>query len=202
MDKDKVVAWLTDMCQDYAWFHSVGFDKYGRAVVYVHYMDGDVLRFVPDWTDDRKQVLLHFASSAPDAKNEFVSKPQEKPYSPYNAPHGETVILSAADAKAIGLTSLGFVETARTDTPQGFGQLVDTEEQERQLELSVRALTDELDRIERSCGSNVLQDIFYEVHDGTNAVTNLSARYPEVRQRVQKLYDKYGFDTIYEELDG
>lgn len=67
---------------------------------------------------------------------------------------------------------------------------------------SLLELTNELDKLEKICGSNILQDIFYEVHDGGNAVTNLSARYPEVRMRLNKLYQQYGFDIIYEELDG
>ena len=67
---------------------------------------------------------------------------------------------------------------------------------------SIDDMCTELDRLEKLCGSNILQDIFYEVHDGSNAVTNLSARYPEVRSSVEKLYDEYGFDLIYEELDG
>lgn len=63
-------------------------------------------------------------------------------------------------------------------------------------------LTDELDRLEKLCNSNILQDIFYEVHDGKNAVTNLSGRYPEVRESMEKLYSNFGFDVIYEEMDG
>ena len=63
-------------------------------------------------------------------------------------------------------------------------------------------LTDELDSLEKVCGSHILQDIFYEIHDGDNAVTNLSVRFPQVRSSLVKLYDEYGFDIIYEELDG
>ena len=63
-------------------------------------------------------------------------------------------------------------------------------------------LTTELDKLEKVCGSNILQDIFYEVHDGINAVTNLSTRYPAVRESLDRLYVQYGFDIIYEELDG
>ncbi len=69
-------------------------------------------------------------------------------------------------------------------------------------EKSLRHLQNELDRLEKICGSYTLQDIFYEIQDGKNAVTNLSARYPEVRKGMEKLYDQYGFDVIYEELDG
>lgn len=63
-------------------------------------------------------------------------------------------------------------------------------------------LTDELDSLEKICGSHILQDIFYEIHDRDNAVTNLSVRYPQVRESLVRLYDEYGFDIIYEELDG
>jgi hypothetical protein len=75
---------------------------------------------------------------------------------------------------------------------------VGSEEEEK----SILFLQKELDRLEKICGSNTLQDIFYESHDRENAVTNLSARYPEVRERIEKLYTMYGFDVIYEELDG
>lgn len=67
---------------------------------------------------------------------------------------------------------------------------------------STDGMCTELDSLEKLCGSNILQDIFYEVHDGVNAVTNLSTRFPEVRERVESLYNEYGFDLIYEELDG
>jgi hypothetical protein len=66
----------------------------------------------------------------------------------------------------------------------------------------IAILTADLDRLEKTCGSHIMQDIFYEVHDGTNAVTNLSAKFPEVRESMEKLYAKYGFDVIYEEMDG
>lgn len=62
-------------------------------------------------------------------------------------------------------------------------------------------LTGELDKLEKICGSHILQDIFYEIHDGSNAVTNLSARYPVVRTSLDRLYVQYGFDIIYEEMD-
>jgi len=71
-----------------------------------------------------------------------------------------------------------------------------------ELETNLDSLIFELDRLEKICGSNILQDIFYEVHDGKNAVTNLSNKFPEVRQVLDSLYNEYGFDLIYEELDG
>lgn len=78
-------------------------------------------------------------------------------------------------------------------------EVIDDEPEES---INVEELIMELDRLERICGSHGLQDIFYEVHDGSNAVTNLSSKYPDVKKDMQKLYDQYGFDIIYEELDG
>lgn len=72
---------------------------------------------------------------------------------------------------------------------------------EEVTETDLLALTDELDRLERICGSNILGDIFFEINDKHNAVTNLSAKYPEIRLSMEKLYNEYGFDVIYEELE-
>jgi len=69
-------------------------------------------------------------------------------------------------------------------------------------ELDINVLIKELDRLEKVCGSHTLQDIFYEVQDGKNAVTDMSKRYPEVRDSLEKLFVTYGFDVIYEEIDG
>jgi hypothetical protein len=169
MNKKQVESWLRQMYKGKDWFHSVGWDQFGRAIVYVKYMNSEIIRLVPDVTEDGKQILCHFASSLLCNKDQFLSKPQET--------NSLTTVVQATD-------------------------LLSPEKEERMMEMQVQTLTNELDRLERICGSNILQDIFYEVHDGINAVTNLSAKFPEVSQRMRKLYDKYGFDIIYEELDG
>lgn len=69
-------------------------------------------------------------------------------------------------------------------------------------EKSLQHLIGELEYLEKQCGSYSLQEIFYEVHDGPNAVTNISVRYQDVRTKMEKLYRQYGFDVIYEEMDG
>lgn len=71
-----------------------------------------------------------------------------------------------------------------------------------ELEVDINELCKDLDRLEKKCGANILMDIFFEVHDGKNAVTNLASRYPEVKEGLQRLYDSYGFDVIYNELEG
>lgn len=73
---------------------------------------------------------------------------------------------------------------------------------QEEVELDIDYLIRQLDKLEKVCGSNILQDIFYEVHDRRNAVTNLSMKYPDVRNSMEKLYEEFGFDIIYEELDG
>jgi hypothetical protein len=180
MEKEQIISWLTNLCQGKDWFHSVGFDKYGRAVVYVRYMDSVVMRFVPDWTEGGQQVLCHFAASATSNASDFYA--------------------NQTSTQPLPTLTNGTSESVVAQSPLELTQLA--EEEERQLELSVRALTDELDKLERMCGSNILQDIFYEIHDKDNAVTNLSAKFPEVSQRMEKLHAKYGFDIIYDELDG
>jgi hypothetical protein len=76
----------------------------------------------------------------------------------------------------------------------------DPEDEEDNTPIGV--LINKLDKLEKICGSNILQDIFYEVHDGKNSVTNLSIKYPEIRKSLEELYEVFGFDVIYEELDG
>ena len=61
-------------------------------------------------------------------------------------------------------------------------------------------LCNELSSLKTICGGNILSDIFYEIHDGKNAITNLSTKFPDVRNSMEKLYDKFGFDIIYEQL--
>lgn len=80
--------------------------------------------------------------------------------------------------------------------------LEDVVQEEVVEENSIQYLQESLDYLEKQCSSNILQNIFYEIHDGRNAVTNLSGKFPDVHQVLFKLYNQYGFDQIYEELDG
>lgn len=168
------------------WFYDIGTDQYGRIVVYVKYMNHETLHDVPD-TAGGIQVLVHFAASKLATRDQFVETPKTNTLTP------ATFTQAVKEAQAKGI-----------DT--GVGQLIDQLDQEimegKDEQKSLLYLQNELERLEKICGSYTLQDIFYEVQDGKNAVTNLSARYPEVRQRMEKLYDMYGFDVIYEELDG
>lgn len=197
--EDFVITSLRDKYKGKDWFYDAGYDQHGRPVVYVRFECHETIWNLPDkW--EGKQLLVHFASSAPGWKNDFVNK-ETTSLLPMFTP--ATLIDAVRVAQAKGIDT-GFVGAMDSEADAVFAALKEKEdlEHERELELSVRALTDEIDRLEKLCGSNILQDIFYEIQDGKNAVTNLSARYPEVRQRMEKLHAKYGFDVIYEELDG
>lgn len=73
------------------------------------------------------------------------------------------------------------------------------EEFESQIDLL--KLTNELDSLKNIYGTDVLESIFFEVHDGDNAITNISKDYPLVRESIDNLYNKYGFDVIYDQLN-
>ena len=118
------------------------------------------------------QVLCHFAASKSATREQYTS--DKKPVVEDNEPF--ELIPDVTD-------EVEFIE-------------------EPNAPLDLRELIKELDRLERMSGSNIMQDIFYEVHDKANAVTNLSAKFPEVRERMEKLYAQYGFDLIYENMDG
>lgn len=55
--------------------------------------------------------------------------------------------------------------------------------------------------LRRNCGKENLESIFYEIHDGTNALTCVSKEFPEVRTKLQTLYNEFGFDILFEEID-
>lgn len=68
-------------------------------------------------------------------------------------------------------------------------------------ELDVDHLSSEIDYLQSICKADLLKDIFYEIHDGDDAVTNFSSTSPEVRDMLQSLYNTYGYDLLYEKLE-
>jgi hypothetical protein len=165
-------VWLQTKFSSQDWFDSVGTDRQGRLVVYVKYLSFDILNAIPLDLMGGR-VLVHLAASKAASATQFVNT-VSRPTQTVVAPPVEVTPLE---------------EESVEDTSGA-------------IEVSVDELERELDRLERACGSNMLQDLFYEIHDGKNAVTNNSTRYPEVFASLKQLYDQYGFDVIYEELDG
>lgn len=176
-DEDPTLWSLKMQYQNRDWYGDVGYDQFGRPTLYVKYECHETIWDIPDkW--DGKQLLVHFAASVQRKKEDFMVKP----YAP----------------------TCSYIPFPKETPPMTVSFKVykeDTPEQEEALELSVSRLTDELDRLERICGSNILGEIFFEIHDKHNAVTNLSVKFPEVRRAMEKLYDKYGFDLLYDELE-
>lgn len=175
MDLNKGMQQLSDMFKHKSWFYDVSVDEYNRLVVYIKESNNETIRDIPDNVDG-VQVLVHFAASKMARSDQYVSTP--KPVLSLSKPVDD-------------LPEEGYLDP---------GDLID--DLPPALTKDIGALARELDRLEKICGSNILQDIFYEVHDGKNSVTNLSAKFPDVRKSLDSLYQEYGFDVIYEELDG
>jgi hypothetical protein len=186
MDPTECLKLLSDQFGREEWFHSTGLDQYGRLVVYVKYMNHATLNDVPDRVGG-KQVMVHFAGALTATREQFTSNP--------NAP-GSTLKAHVPDppieAFIKAAQALEALESSEEEDVAG------SEEEEK----SILYLQRELDKLEKACGSYTLQDIFYEIQDQKNAVTDASSRYPEVRKSLERLYGLYGFDIIYEELDG
>lgn len=170
--KDGIVS-LQKEYSHFDWYDSVGLDRYGRYVVYVTKMDLGVMTGVRQSLDG-KQVLISYAQSKPENLTKYHT------VTDFNAPKFK-------------LTPVVIHEVEREE---------DIEEEDEADVFSIDKLIMELDRLEKICGPNILQDIFFEIHDGKNAVTNLSNKFTDVRITLEKLYNDYGFDIIYEELDG
>lgn len=152
------------------WYDSVGLDKYGRYVVYVHTMNMEIMQTVEPSLDG-KQVLIHYANSKPENMKKYITE--------YNWNRSGKIFLD---------------KPVEQNNPKVADDVAES--------INIDELIIELDRLERICGVHGLESIFYEVHDGKNAVTNLGAKYPEVKRSMQNLYDTYGFDIIYDELNG
>lgn len=184
MDSSEGLKRLDELYQGKEWFHSTGLDQFGRYVVYVTHMNHETLYDILDDLDG-KQVLVHFAGSKTATASQFRNDGNARPNFTY--PDGSPCLYD----RSIDVSAVVLVEPTVDD-------LLGPEEEEK----SIQYLQKELDKLERQCGSYTLQNIFYEVHDGKNAVTSDSERYPEVRHGMERLFKLYGFDTIYEELDG
>lgn len=173
MIDDSPLALLHDKLVNKDWFHSVGKDKSNRIVVYVKYMCDETTTDIPRQVDGIDGKINVLCHFAA-SKNIKKELYAHKGFKPKE--------------------SVPFLEEAVDDDLEFI--------EEPNTPLDLRELVAELDRLEKMSGSNIMQDIFYEVHDGENAVTNLSSKFPDVRCGMEKLYDQYGFDLIYDNMDG
>lgn len=153
---------LANMYKDKDWYHSVGFDKYGRYVLYIKYTCNETLHDLPDFVFG-KQLLVHFGASATAKRDQFVEN----------------------------LQSVGRIMSANLS--KQLSQEDNEELSNTELETAIIALI-------AKWNADLISEIFFEIHDGPNALTQISEEYPQIRATLEKLYDKYGFDMIHEKL--
>ena len=65
----------------------------------------------------------------------------------------------------------------------------------------VDLLNNEIKDLLFSLGKEKITNIFFEIHDGDDSVTELSNIYPKERNRLEKLYEEYGFDVLFDLLE-
>jgi hypothetical protein len=64
----------------------------------------------------------------------------------------------------------------------------------------IEELTSYLDEFKKDLSLNIVEDIFYEVHDDKNKLTNFGSKYPNVLEKMTYLYNKFGFNLIVDYL--
>lgn len=176
MNTQEAIQTLKSQLQSKDWFSDVEPGQFNNIIVYVKYFSAEVIKAIPDKVEGHS-VLTHFAVSKMDGK-QFITNastwqpPQTK---------GEWMVETI---QRLGITEDLF------DIP-----LIGKPNK------SDNFLPEELDRLAKICGDNILQAIFFETHDGKNALTNFSAKYPVVKKAMEQLYAEYGFDAINEEWE-
>jgi hypothetical protein len=127
------------------WFDSVGIDEYNRDIVYVHYMNLDIIKYIQSCVGN---VLIHFTDSKIN-KEKYV----------------KLVEIDPITDRDPSTTLLRIIGSLQEEYPQ-----------------------------------NIIQDIFFEIHDGENSLTNFSVTFSNLRSELEDLYNVYGFDVIYDYL--
>ena len=67
-------------------------------------------------------------------------------------------------------------------------------------EVDIGGLIAAIQQLEATSSPEIVASIFFEHHDGPNAVTNFSSQYPDIRADIETLYEIFGFDGLYEQL--
>lgn len=84
-------------------------------------------------------------------------------------------------------------------------EVVVVTKEETDLRDDLDFLDTEIFALKRICGEDNLVDILYEIHDPRNntypGFTVVSKEFPEARTRLEKLYDKFGCDVLFGELE-
>lgn len=148
---------------------------WNSIVAYVNYFNMEVYKTVPDKIGDF-QVRIHFIGSYTAKADYFKTPPPATKDTFY-----KLVEEIEKDGPLPSVLAASFDE----DDVVGFTE-VDVPEEVWQLS--------------KLCGWETLEDIFYEVHDGPNAVSNKSKDFPAVRSKMEELYALVGFDVLADEI--
>lgn len=181
MNTQEVIQSLKSQFASKDWFSDVEPDKFNNIVVYVKYFSSEVIGSVPDKIEGHS-ILVHFACSKVSNPSQFIT--DASTWQPAKN-KGEWMLDT--------LQKLGLNDV---DLPL-IGKPIKSIDPSK----SNDHLADDLDRLAKICGDNILQEIFYETHDGSRALTNFSAKYPKVRVEMDRIYAQYGFDAINEEWE-
>jgi len=167
------------------WFDSVSKDQFGRPVVYVKNMSKFILEQIPN------NFLVHFANS----KNVTADK-----YAFHYTSTNFTKSSNLLPSNLICSYHKQEVKVLPTLPIEDFWKFGDEEDDIEEQDLA-EELDDKLFNLSKICNFNTLENIFFEIHDKNNAITNLSPKYPEVVKEMKKLYDQYGFDVLFDQFD-
>jgi hypothetical protein len=135
-----------DQLKDKDWFYDFGFDEYQRPIVYVHYMNIEIIKFLQITYGN---VFIYFASYKLLSKNDYIN-------------HIDVDSITERDPLS------GLLAT--------------------------------ISQLKSFYDKSLLENIFFEVHDGKNAITDYSMMVPQLRGEIEKLYSIYGFDILYKKL--
>ncbi len=142
-------------------------------VAYVHRMIPEVYAVVPDNVGDW-QVRVHFVASVTASADAFKVDPKSFTVSPTAVFTPEAI----REMKVLPVINLDpTVEEVDLDVHNECWQLA------------------------KICGWQNLEDLFFEVHDGDNAVTSLRESFPDAFEKLSMLYALVGFDVLSDELD-
>jgi len=89
---------------------------------------------------------------------------------------------------------------AKADDYSFFPQVKKQEELGEQEDVTFDDLK-ELDYIISVAGIENTLHLFYEIHDSDDNVTQVASAFPLEAKAMAKLYDKYGFDVLYDYLE-
>jgi hypothetical protein len=188
MNTNEAIQTLKTQLQAKDWFSDVEEDKLHNIVVYVKYLSSEVMKSIPDRVEGHF-VLTHFAASKMANSKQFIT----------NASTWQPPTSVAIDAAKF-VQDFPKVKGSEVALEKAHDQLFSKDSEFFPVKDTER-LANELDRLSSICGDNILQAVFYEVHDGKSALTNFSAKYPVIKKEMEQLYVEYGFETINEEWE-